>query len=174
MHLISSAKRPPFCPGGMISDGNIPVTDGFHSQMVILPICDNFVVVNLKFKLNMWAHTRGDDWMGYWWRRPVTVYQGCLNVSLLQVMKSYIHWFIHENMHFILKPMSNSTLWSTALNGIPFYQSHIMWHWFYSYSPSAAYMRQWIWSALLQIMACRLFGAKPLSETMLGNCQLDH
>ena len=38
---------------------------------------------------------------------------------------------------------------------------------------SAAYMRQWIGSALVQIMACRLFGAKPLSKPMLGCCQLD-
>ena len=34
--------------------------------------------------------------------------------------------------------------------------------------PSATYMRQWIRSVLIQIMACRLFGAKPLSEPMLG------
>ena len=39
--------------------------------------------------------------------------------------------------------------------------------------PSAAYMRQWIGSALVQIMACRLFGAKPLPELMLVYCQLD-
>ena len=39
--------------------------------------------------------------------------------------------------------------------------------------PSAAYMRQWIGSALVQIMACRLFSAKPLSKPMLGYCQLD-
>ena len=39
--------------------------------------------------------------------------------------------------------------------------------------PSAAYMHQWIGSALVQIMACRLFGAKPLSNPMLGYCQLD-
>ena len=44
----------------------------------------------------------------------------------------------------------------------------------HSYPPSAAYMRQWIGSALVQIMACRLFGAKPLSKPMLGYCQLDH
>ena len=30
--------------------------------------------------------------------------------------------------------------------------------------PSAVYMRQWIGSALVQIMACRLFGTKPLSK----------
>ena len=39
--------------------------------------------------------------------------------------------------------------------------------------PSAAYMRQWIRSALVQIMACRLFGAKPLSKPMLEYYQLD-
>ena len=39
--------------------------------------------------------------------------------------------------------------------------------------PSAAYMRQWTRSALLQIMACRLIRAKPLSKPMLGYRQLD-
>ena len=43
----------------------------------------------------------------------------------------------------------------------------------YSSPPSAAYMRQWIRSALVQIMACRLFGAKPLFKPMLSYCQLD-
>ena len=39
--------------------------------------------------------------------------------------------------------------------------------------PNAAYMCQWIDSALVQIMAWRLFGAKPLCRPMLGCCQLD-
>ena len=39
--------------------------------------------------------------------------------------------------------------------------------------PSAAYMCQWIRSALVYIMGCRLFNAKPLSKPMLGYCQLD-
>ena len=34
-------------------------------------------------------------------------------------------------------------------------------------------MRRWTGSALVQIMACRLSGAKPLSEPVLTNCQLD-
>ena len=38
-------------------------------------------------------------------------------------------------------------------------------------SPSAAYMRQWIWSALIQTMACRIFGGRQLSEPVLGYCQ---
>ena len=39
--------------------------------------------------------------------------------------------------------------------------------------PCAAYMRQWLRSALVQIKACRLFGAKPLPKPMLGYCQVD-
>ena len=38
---------------------------------------------------------------------------------------------------------------------------------------SDTYMRQWIGSVLVQIMACRSFGAKPSSEPMLGYCQFD-
>ena len=37
---------------------------------------------------------------------------------------------------------------------------------------SAAYMRQQPRPSLVTIMACRLFGAKPLSELMLRYCQL--
>ena len=36
--------------------------------------------------------------------------------------------------------------------------------------PSATYMRQWIGSALVKIVPCRLFGAKPSSELMLEYC----
>ena len=39
--------------------------------------------------------------------------------------------------------------------------------------PSAAYMRQWIGSALIEIMAYRLFSVKSLSKPMLGYCQLN-
>ena len=45
---------------------------------------------------------------------------------------------------------------------------------FNSSPPSAAFMRQWTWSSLVQVMACRLFGAKPLPEPMLAYCQLDY
>ena len=38
---------------------------------------------------------------------------------------------------------------------------------------SAAYMRRWTGSSLVQVMACRLFGAKPLPEPMMAYCQLD-
>ena len=39
--------------------------------------------------------------------------------------------------------------------------------------PSAAYMHQWIRSALVQKMACHLFSAKPLTEPMLAHYQLN-
>ena len=39
--------------------------------------------------------------------------------------------------------------------------------------PRDTYRRQWIASALVQIMTSRLFGAKPLSKLMLCYCQLD-
>ena len=39
--------------------------------------------------------------------------------------------------------------------------------------PSDAYMRQWTRPSLIQIMACRLTGAKPLSEPMPEYCLLD-
>ena len=44
-----------------------------------------------------------------------------------------------------------------------------------SWRPSDAYMHQYNIHVptLLQIMACHLFGAKPLSEPMLPYCQLD-
>ena len=45
---------------------------------------------------------------------------------------------------------------------------------FNSATPSAGYMRQWTGSALVQIMACRLFETKPLPEPMLTYCQLDY
>ena len=40
--------------------------------------------------------------------------------------------------------------------------------------PDDAYMRHWTRSSLVHVMACRLVGAKPLPETMMAYCQLDH
>ena len=39
--------------------------------------------------------------------------------------------------------------------------------------PNTAYMHYWIGSALVQIMACGLFGAKPISKPVLAYCHLD-
>ena len=41
------------------------------------------------------------------------------------------------------------------------------------FSLNAAYMRHWIVSAFVQMMACRLLSAKLLSKPMPACCQLD-
>ena len=43
----------------------------------------------------------------------------------------------------------------------------------HSSPPNATYMRQWIGSALVQIMGCCLCIVKPLSKPVLVYCQLD-
>ena len=48
-----------------------------------------------------------------------------------------------------------------------------LWQLFNSFPLSAAYMLQGIGSALVQIMACRLFCTKPLSKPTLGYYKLD-
>ena len=45
--------------------------------------------------------------------------------------------------------------------------------WLSSSPPNAAYMCQWIGTALIQIMAWHQFSAKTLSKPMLGYCQLE-
>ena len=70
---------------------------------------------------------------------------------------------------FVDKP-NNTDLYSITLYGAPFigYSKYVQMSALNNSSPhSAAYMRQWIGSALVQIMACRLFGAKPLSKPIL-------
>ena len=43
-----------------------------------------------------------------------------------------------------------------------------------SFNPTGAvFMRQWIGSELVQILACRQFGTKPLSKPMVGYCSLE-
>ena len=44
---------------------------------------------------------------------------------------------------------------------------------FLTHLPLVLHIYVWMGSALVQIMACRLFGAKPLSKPMLGYCQLE-
>ena len=45
---------------------------------------------------------------------------------------------------------------------------------FNSLKPSDPYLRQWSRPSLVYLMACRLFGTKPLSEPMMTYCQFDH
>ena len=64
--------------------------------------------------------------------------------------------------------------WLDEMNYICYHITviHILWHLptVKSSPPSAADMGQWFGSALVQIIACRLFCAKPLSKPMLSYC----
>ena len=64
---------------------------------------------------------------------------------------------------------SKSLFWK-ALNAeiflrvVSFKKHKYMINWYLnSFPPNAAYMRQWIGQAMVHVMACRLFGAEPLS-----------
>ena len=71
-------------------------------------------------------------------------------------------WWHQATKHYLMQcwPMS---LMSCGVTGT---------QWVNSSPPSVACMHQWTGSALVQIMACRLFGAKPLPEPVLTYCQL--
>ena len=92
------------------------------------------------------------------------------------------------SLHFrVIKTLDSST---NIKYRIPVYQVSMqltsinscqIWTWFTgskryfnSLRLSDAYMRQQTKPSLIQIMACRLTGAKPLSETMIEYCDLDH
>ena len=65
-----------------------------------------------------------------------------------------------------LLPKITCSIWMTVFKTS-------LWNSLNSSSPSSTYMRQWTGAALVQVMACRLFGTKPLPEPMLTYCQLD-
>ena len=77
----------------------------------------------------------------------------------------------------------NGLVWSTITWSIQCWLRSFCWNVFLgvqniclsinSSSPSAEYMHQWTGSAIVQVMTCQLFGAKPLPETMLAYYQLD-
>ena len=69
----------------------------------------------------------------------------------------FTQWWRHQSIHWrYVSPVEDTNLVTSSPPGAVY-----------------IYMRQWIGSALLQIMVCRLFGAKPLSEPMLEYCQFD-
>ena len=83
---------------------------------------------------------------------------GILGTSFSENLKRNSYMFSQENAFENVCEMA-SILWRPQ--------------WVNSSPPSAAYMHRWTGSALVQIMACLLDGAKPLSEPMLIYCQLD-
>ena len=106
--------------------------------------------------------------------------------------------FLNENVYILVK-ISLKFVHGGPINKIPSLVQIMVWHqpgnkppydavmvsilmhicitwpqWVNSSTPSAAYMHQWTGSALVQIMACRLFDAKPLAKPMLGYLSIRH
>ena len=85
-----------------------------------------------------------------------------------------VEW--HKGMViFFLFHVHSLKSWCHISNGWINYFECQLHHWssnFNSSNPGAAYMSQWIGAALVQIIACRLFGAKQWCELMQGCCWL--
>ena len=91
------------------------------------------------------------------WAKPQTKLTHLPLEDFKEILGKYFHDnFSHWCLSFFLYncPLMNVT----GLNSSP---------------PSAAYMRQWTVSTSVQVMACRLFGVKPLPEPMLAYCHVD-
>ena len=79
-----------------------------------------------------------------------------------------------DQMALILQTIFwNTTSWSIFLYFLFKFHWSVCFLCLNSLRPSDAYMRHQPRPWMVQIMACRLFGAKPLSEPMPYYCQLD-
>ena len=135
-----------------------------------------------------WTRTSLTQQMLYTWRyrkrRPdiqytsQTDFDESLETSPLLSFRNFRKWYVEGCFvlfYFLLECALMKTchddemLWESFLqNWTPVGEAIVN-----SSPPSATYMRQWIREALVQIMACRLFGANPLSEPMLEYCYFD-
>ena len=96
-----------------------------------------------------------------WWRHHV-VPKGPVDykAALLQMMNGMVP--------------SRWQAMSWINDGLGYSHICVVWpQWVNSSPPSAAYMRQWTGSTMVQVRACRMFGTKPLPKPMLICCQLD-
>ena len=73
-------------------------------------------------------------------------------------------WNVHQNTSFSFKKIH----FIMSISAILFRLQCVN-----SSPPNAAHMHHWNGSALVQVMACCLFGTKPLPASMLAYCQLD-
>ena len=110
----------------------------WHSLHLFTQTCCAFVTV-----LSLHGETRK------FWNRPTT--DQAETSALVQVK-----WRVaqHATSHY-------PNQWLTKIDHV------VRLHWVISSLPNAGYMRQRTVSILLQVMACRLFGAKPLLQSML-------
>ena len=79
-------------------------------------------------------------------------------------------------MQYIIRAIMKTMIYTSnkllAIVNCRYHENAGRWSCFNSSPPSAAYMCQWIGSALVEIMARHLLGTEPLSEPMMDYCQL--
>ena len=93
---------------------------------------------------------------------------GVMSAELL-VMFYYI-WGVYGGLHVCKIPVHlvHAIIQNILVNNT----QHLHMSFNLTSLPSAANMRQWTGSSLVQEMACRLFGTKPFSEPMLDSWEL--
>ena len=140
---ISPAKRQPFCPGGRW------VNSWDHGRPYGM-VPDNFIIIigNCLLPFGHSARTETST-----------------DFLLMRSLEAHLNRFsvVWRNSLIKIKLKMISLRCATVCSG----WSEL------THSLSAAYMHQWTGSALVQIMACCLDGAKPLSKPMLTDCQLN-
>ena len=94
---------------------------------------------------------------------------GCVITSHRKLSDSITHPCLNSNCDLTKLPLkSRNGRWLHTYENHGWRYMYLCTPYFNSSPPSAPYMRQWIGSALVQIMTCRLFGAKPSFKPMLG------
>ena len=149
----------------------LPVTPGFTTD-VCCGLLDCCTVISCKQVL--WRHFG-------WLLRILPNAFSCLlqadyHLSIIRLDSGHYHHLAYKNIRLITVQFITHSIYHGYWRPVDPRNHAISSHGnnlVNSSPPSAAYMRQWICSALVQIMACRLFGTKPLSKPTLGYCQLD-
>ena len=118
------------------------------------------------------------------WKRHLSESNHFVSISIWHTHPFYGPWLFQANAVPPLSGTSKISAWPGARQISCYWICKIIrlwccrhWRWLFVnqliFPYSASYMPQWIGLALIQIMACRLFGAMPLSEPMLEFCELD-
>ena len=105
--------------------------------------------------------------MNWWlvaWLAPSHYMNQCWNI-VISNLRNKLQWNLKRNSYIFIQ--------ENAFENVVRKMAAIMPDASNSSPPSATYIHQWTRSAGVQVMACRLSGAKPLPEPMLIYCQLD-
>ena len=114
-------------------------------------------------------------WGAKWGQNPSVNFGNSIMIYRAPWMIMHCNWIIWSSII-----TGFCSLWHSIYMPMPSKYNALAWIWEILTPPpppppppSVAYMHHWIGSALVQIMACRLIGAEPLSEPMLEYCWLD-